>query len=175
MRYVALARALPEARFLMIPVPEGRGSGELDEIQAAARELPNLELLDPMPHDRLSALISLTVAVVNTSVLEGMPNTFLEAWARGVPVLTLRFDPDDVVARHALGIAAQGSWDRFVEGARQLWEGRADGEEWAERVRTYVEDAHSLDAVGDRWSALIAELRKRPARAGSRRLVPSSD
>lgn len=175
MRYVALARALPEARFLMIPVPEGRSSGELDEVQAAARELPNLELLDPMPHDRLSALISSAVAVVNTSVLEGMPNTFLEAWARGVPVLTLRFDPDDVVARHALGISAQGSWDRFVDGARQLWEGRADGEEWAERVRAYVEDAHSLDAVGDRWSALVAEVRKRPASAGSRRLLPSPD
>jgi glycosyltransferase involved in cell wall biosynthesis len=88
-----------------------------------------------------------------------MPNAFLEAWAHGVPVLTLQFDPDAVVARNGLGISAGGSWERFVEGARELWEGRDRREELASRVRTYVATAHSIETVGSRWSDLIAELR----------------
>jgi glycosyltransferase involved in cell wall biosynthesis len=159
MRYVDLARALPEAHFVMIPVPDDPRFPELGAVRAAAPEVPNLELHDPVPHEQLSRLIARAAAVVNTSAYEGMPNAFLEAWARGVPVLTLEFDPDAVVARNGLGISAGGSWDRFVEGARELWERRLQREDLANRVRTYVGTAHSMNAVGSRWSELIGELR----------------
>jgi glycosyltransferase involved in cell wall biosynthesis len=162
MRYLDLAEALPEARFIMIPVPDEATSRELAELRAAAQRLPNLELRDPIPHEQLSRLVSSAVAIVNTSVLEGMPNAFLEAWSHGVPVLTLQFDPDEVVERHELGISAQGSWDRFVAGARELWEQRDEPGELSRRVRAYVEEVHSMDAVGARWSGLLTELADGP-------------
>jgi glycosyltransferase involved in cell wall biosynthesis len=158
MRYVELARTIPEARFIMIPVITNAGPGEMHEIRTAMGAVSNLELLDPLPHAELGTLIESVVAVVNTSVLEGMPNAFLEAWARGIPVLTLQFDPDDVVKREELGVSAQGSWDHFVEGARELWDGRSDRSVLARRLRAYVGKTHSIDAVGAQWSELIAEV-----------------
>jgi glycosyltransferase involved in cell wall biosynthesis len=159
LRYVDLARAFPEARFMMIPVPDDPRLPELGMVRAAAPAVPNLELLDPLPHEQLSRLVARAAAVVNTSAYEGMPNAFLEAWALGVPVLTLEFDPDAVVARNGLGISAGGSWERFVEGARELWEGRSNREEFARHAREYVATVHSIEAVGSRWSDLIEELR----------------
>jgi glycosyltransferase involved in cell wall biosynthesis len=91
-------------------------------------------------------------------VFEGMPNVFLESWMRGVPVLSLQVDPDGIIARHGLGVAAGGSWERFTAGARELWQGRDHGDELAGHVRAYVEAVHSPRAVGERWSALIAEI-----------------
>lgn len=162
LRYVELARALPEASFRMIPVPQGADTRLLGELRAAAAGLQNLELLDPLPHAQAAKLVEQAVAVVNTSVLEGMPNTFLEAWASGVPVLTLQFDPDGTVKRHGLGISAGGSWEAFVEGARELWRSRSDRRDLARRVRSYVESAHSEEAVAAQWGALVDEARKRP-------------
>lgn len=159
LRYVELARSVPEARFLMVPVPQGSSDDRVEELRAAGRELPNLEILDPLPHARLAELVSRSVAVVNTSTLEGMPNAFLEAWGFGVPVLTLAFDPDSIVKRHRLGISAGGSWDRFVEGARELWETRSDRRELVQRARSYVEAVHSPEAVAERWSGLIDDVR----------------
>jgi glycosyltransferase involved in cell wall biosynthesis len=158
MRYVELARAVPEAHFVMIPQAELASVGEVETLRETARAIPNLELRDPLPHDQLLQLVAHSVGVVNTSTSEGMPNSFLEAWAQGVPVLTLQFDPDDVVARHGLGVAANGSWDRFVHGARELWEGRASRQKLAGRVRGYVEQTHSIEAVTARWSDLIREV-----------------
>jgi len=159
LRYVELARALPEARFLMIPVPdEPAGYRLLEELQAAARDLPNLELIDPLPHARTMELIARAAAIVNTARLEGMPNVFLEAWSLGVPVLTLEFDPDGVVAQQRLGVSARGSWEHFVTGAKQLWASRNDREEFSQRARAYVRRLHSIESVSARWSELIEQV-----------------
>ncbi len=158
-RYVELARCLPEARFRMILVDDGGDGKIVESVRADAAGLENLELLDPLPHASLAPLVARSAAVVNTSTLEGMPNTFLEAWAGGVPVLTLQFDPDELVARHDLGVSARGSWERFVAGARSLWQSRADRDALALRARAYLHERHSPEAVGASWAALVDEVR----------------
>jgi glycosyltransferase involved in cell wall biosynthesis len=157
-----LAEAMPEAQFVMVPSlgehPSPSESEYLTALQDAARRLPNLDVQRSMPHAQLVDEIARAVAVVNTSYHEGMPNVFLEAWSRGVPVLTLGFDPDRVVERRQLGIAAGFTWDRFVAGARELWEGRSARDELAQRVRAYIQETHSPEAVGARWQQLVKRL-----------------
>lgn len=162
LQYVELARALPEAEFRMVVMPISHSSALFAELMREAANVPNLEILGQRPHGELMRLVGEAVAIVNTSRLEGMPNIFLEGWASGVPALTLDFDPDDTIATRAIGIAAGGSWERFVDGARKLWEARDGDPEIFRRSRSYVEEVHSLKAVGRRWSALIAELLEAP-------------
>ena len=159
LQYVELARAVPEGRFTMIANEHG-ASREHEEVRAAARDVPNLELLDRIPHTQVMELISRSVAVVNTSVpkVEGLPNVYLEAWARGVPVLSLDCDPDGVIERGGLGIHAAGSWDRFVAGARELLNGDDRRAELGRRTRAYVQEVHSIDAVADSWAELVERL-----------------
>jgi glycosyltransferase involved in cell wall biosynthesis len=160
LRYVDLARALPEERFTMIPIVLD-AKREHRELQEAARGVENLELRERLPHAQLMDMIAHSAGVVNTSNNEGMPNVFLEAWARGVPVLTLDYDPDGVIAKRRLGIAASGSWDRFVAGARELSNGRFSRTELSRRTRAYIEEVHSIDAVAARWVYVIDRLGRR--------------
>jgi len=156
-RYVDLARALPDGRFTMVTIgPDA--SREHPELQEAARGVPNLELSENVPYPQLMEMISGAVAVVNTSTVEGLPNVFLEAWARGVPVLTLECDPDGVIERRELGIAASGSWDRFIAGARELLDGRFPRAELSRRTRAFIEEVHSIDAGAARWADVIDRL-----------------
>jgi glycosyltransferase involved in cell wall biosynthesis len=157
LRYVALARAIPDERFSMIPIVLDAKS-EYRQLQDAADNVDNLELLERIPHPQLMERISGAIAVVNTSTDEGMPNVFLEAWARGVPVLTLECDPDRVVEQRGLGVAARGSWDRFVAGARELLDGGFPRAEFSGRARSYVEEFHSVDAVSSRWAGVLEPL-----------------
>jgi glycosyltransferase involved in cell wall biosynthesis len=150
--YVELARAVPEAMFWMIAVPQpAEPAGLRRLVEAAARDLPNLELLEPRTRAGVAELLERTVAVVNTSTREGMPNVFLEGWAQGVPALALSFDPDGLVVRRCLGAFAEGSPERLVQQARQLWKGRDDRAALAKRCIDYVRVEHERDAVVDRW------------------------
>jgi glycosyltransferase involved in cell wall biosynthesis len=154
LRYLDLARALPEARFRMVAVETGETPAELAaSVARGTAELPNLELLRAQPRDRVLALIARSPAVVLTSRHEGMPNVALEAWGRGVPVLSLHFDPDGKIATEGLGIWAAGSWERFVDGARELWREPGLRRELGETARLYIARVHSPEAIGQRWAS----------------------
>lgn len=156
--YVELARAVPEARFWMIPVqvPSREGRELATALARAADAVPNLELLEPRPRAQLAPLIERAVAIVSTSRTEGMPNVFLEGWSRGVPALALAHDPDGVLERNRLGEFADGSPDRMAGLARSAWESCDDRREQAARCRAYVEREHSLEQIADRWAKALA-------------------
>ena len=154
--FIELARAVPEARFWMVPMPmDDEGRLRMQRLSEQAAALPNLEVLDPRPRKELVELIPAAVAIVNTSDYEGMPNVFLEGWARGVPALSLTHDPDGVVEREGLGGFAGGSARRLAELARDLWEKRNDQAALSERCTGYVEREHSSEAVVERWLAAL--------------------
>lgn len=170
--YVELARSCPEAIFRMVAVPAPSRPGrpdQMSEVAQSAAELRNLELLPPRRRSELMSLIDRSVAVINTSHAEGMPNVFLEAWARGVPTLTLAHDPDALIERYGLGVSAHGSTSRLEQSARALWASRNDQREIAERCRRYVAEHHSPDAVAAQWASALgisAEPVDEPAAIG---------
>jgi glycosyltransferase involved in cell wall biosynthesis len=155
-RYVELATALPDARFRMVAgVTEETPPGMAERIESAAGRLPNLELLPPRPRSQLLEEMEQAVAVVKTSRVEGMPNGFLEAWARGVPVLSLNVDPDSKIENNGIGVAAGGSMERFIDSAATLWGDPDVRKAIGERARQFVQEVHSPEAVTDRWAAVL--------------------
>ena len=159
LEFIRLARALPEARFTMVDAASpDADSGLLEQIQREARELANLELTGPLRREQVLGYLDHATAIVSTSAWEGMPNVFLEAWARSVPALTLSFDPDGLIAERDLGIAADGSWERFVEAASSLWSDAGLRDRLGANGRAYLEQNHAPAAVGERWERLLGEV-----------------
>ncbi len=166
LKYVRLAESLPEARFRMVCafLPESDEDRRLQaELEAANERLSNFELLDQQPREKVLEMIGRAVALVSTSRSEGMPNVFLESWARAVPVLSLRYDPDGRIAEHGLGIAAGGDEERFAAGAAELWRDRAARDRMGAAGRSFVTEQHGLDAVANRWAEALGALVPRRA------------
>ncbi len=159
LEFLRLAAELPEARFTMVAT-EGVDTEPdlLADIQRRAAELDNVELTGALRREEVLARAARAVAIVSTSLWEGMPNVFLEAWARAVPVLTLAFDPDGLVAERRLGIAAGGDWGAFVAGARRLWDEPGTAAELGANGAAYVEERHSPAVVCGRWREVLAAV-----------------
>lgn len=103
-RFVEMAKALPRYRFHMAGGPVPGEEDFFDRVQQQARGVDNLVFHGKVPYLEVGRLFDRARLVANTSEVEGFPNTFLQAWVRGVPVITM-FDPDQLVARESLGTA----------------------------------------------------------------------
>src|SRR5581483_3070101 len=159
LEYVRLAEALPERRFRMVFM-EGQEPAPtvVAELRAAAERLPNLELLGRVARGRGLEFIERSFAVVSTSTHEGMPNVFLEAWARAVPVLSLQCDPGGQIEARAAARVAGGSPGALARVADRLARDRSLRRELGRNGRRYVNEVHDPMAVGEQWMALFDDL-----------------
>ena len=166
LEYVRLAEALPDRRFRMV-FEEGEDDPEEDravsrrmvaELRSAARRLPNLELIGQVRRDRVLHLIERSFAVVSTSTHEGMPNVFLEAWARAVPVLSFQCDPGGQIKARAAGRTAGGSHRELVRIADLVSRDQSLRRQLGGNGRRYVNQVHDPVAVGNQWMTLFDEL-----------------
>ncbi len=138
-----LARRLPTVQFEMVGGTQPREEALFAQVAADARTLANLDFVGPVPYAQVGGHFDTARVFVNTSDVEGFPNTYLQAWARGVPVAAF-FDPDGVIAREGLGHAAK-SMDDLATAVLRL---STDESEWqaasarclAFMAREYPED-----------------------------------
>jgi glycosyltransferase involved in cell wall biosynthesis len=150
-----LARAVPEATFVMVLGRRGNEQALHAEVQRAAQALPNVELLSSRPRREILALYDRAIAVVNTSAFEGMPNVLLEGWARGVPALTLHVDPGGVIVEHGLGAVARGSMERLAAETRDAWTRRDGFDPRRDSAQEYVGAIHAPDVVTGKWLRVL--------------------
>ena len=131
-----LARQLPRVKFTLVGGPMPGGQTYHDDVMAAAARLPNVTMLGPVRYRDTGALFDRAKIFLNTSSIEGFPNTFLQAWIRGVPVVTF-FDPDGLTQRLSLGRVAT-SVDDMREAIRGLMEIDVDRQLLGRRAREFA-------------------------------------
>ena len=104
---VELARRMPTRSFVMAGIipPPPLTAAVFERMREAARSLPNLEVRGYVGRSGLAAFFSAGALFLHTSPEEGFSNTMLEAWAHGLPTVSV-VDPDGVVAREGLGEVA---------------------------------------------------------------------
>jgi glycosyltransferase involved in cell wall biosynthesis len=99
---------------------------------------PNVILHGQLPREQTLEKIATAKALLNVSEMEGFPNTFLEAWVLGTPVISLFVDPGGIIKRNHLGYVCDGDMEELV---RLLQVGHYDVD--TSHARKYVLDQHS--------------------------------
>ena len=133
-----LARQLPHVKFTMAggPLPHPSGRTYFEDVKAAAARLPNVSMPGPVRYADTGEWFDRARVFLNTSSVEGFPNTFLQAWIRGVPVVSY-FDPDGLIRRMQLG-AVCASLDDMREAIRGLLDVDVYRENLGRRARDFV-------------------------------------
>jgi glycosyltransferase involved in cell wall biosynthesis len=147
--FLELARHRPDVRF--VAVGKSQDSAWDAELRRRFAGLPNLEMpgfVDQFSGTALAELLGKSWILVNTAEREGLPTSFLEAFAHGCAILS-RVNPDNLVERFGEVVPD----DRFADGLERLLAGdawRAKGE----GGRRYVSEHYELGRVVDRHLAI---------------------
>jgi len=162
-RLLDLAEACPDLTFDLV--------GPADDTEYArricqrARTTSNVVVHGPASREEVSDFYRKAVVMCSTSDVEGFPNTFLEAWSYGLPIVTI-FDPDNVVARQGLGVVAQDVRG-LAAGIRSLCEAPDRRGEISRKARQYYLEHFTVDAAMAKFEEVFTGLcRESERRAG---------
>lgn len=155
--FIELARGMPGVEFVMVGGPASGEDALYAEIQQQAECLPNVRFVGFVPFKDVGRYFNGCRVLVNTSRSpEGFPNTFLQAWERGIPVISI-FDPDGIIERYGLGSAAVD-----VETMRRALEGvLGDREAYRiiqQKAVQYMDVHHRISKIGPSYENLFQRL-----------------
>lgn len=131
-------------RFIMIGRPGNtRYQKKLDQ---RIKGLNKFEYKGELSQDKVNDLLCHSHIFVNTSRYEGFPNTFIQAWMRKVPVVSLYLDQDDVIKKEKIGFHSR-SFNQMVLDVEALIKDDKLRKSMGEKARQYALKNHSLSNI----------------------------
>ena len=136
------ARTMSDYKFTLIGGPS-KDHSYYDEIEQAANTLPNLLFLGKKSFAETNAIISHSKIVCCTSVFEGFPNTFLQAWSNGIPVIST-VNPSNLIITYRLGVLVDSEVE-FQKQIQALMQNASIYGEMRQNIRAYFTANHAAD------------------------------
>ena len=140
--FLYAAQCLPKYRFVLAGGPT-KDMSYYKKIQAFAKDIPNLTFCGQQTFEQTNKLVSATKLLVCTSEFEGFPNTFLQAWAQGKPVIST-VDPNGTISECGLGCIIEDK-EELLKRIPDLLEDKKLYQEKQEKIRSYFKSVHSAD------------------------------
>lgn len=137
----------PAVRLTMV----GRAPTEYSTLVKEVNKQINIDYRGSLPIDDVNDLFQDADIFINTSCKEGFPNSFIQAWMREVPVVSLIVNPDDVLIKESIGLCS-GSMHQMELDVFKLIEDKQLRLAMGKRARAYAIKNHStanIDALTD--------------------------
>jgi len=141
-----IAKRMPEINFVMILNPQ-----QPDVEQRVREQCPaNLQIIDHVPFAQMPALYRHAALLLNTSSSqhEGLPNTFLQAGASRVPIVSLKVDAG-FLTKSGGGLVGTGDVKQIIDSVQHLWTSPEGAEKYGQAGYDYVTRHHDLPIVID--------------------------
>lgn len=150
-KFIQLAKLAQMREWKFVMVGGRRGIDDLRDL--VAERLPqNLMWLGPRPLEETLLWFDRASVFVNTSKNEGegFPNTFIQAWLRGVPVVTLGVDPNQLITKNDLGRVGN-DLQTMANALHELLSDEAGYCRLSERIAAFAARQFTIATVADHF------------------------
>jgi len=144
--FVDLAESLQDSQATFVMIGRPGDSKLYRNLHQRIDALSNLIYLGEMSQDAVNAEIEQSHILVNTSLFEGFPNTFIQAWMRGLPVITQGLNTDGLFDSQTIGICS-ANFDGMKQAVFGLIANEARREQMGSSAISYAESNHSMKVI----------------------------
>lgn len=153
-----LAAHMPDVSFDVVGGATAE-SAYIRDLAARAARAPNVTLHGRVERSRMPEIYRQASCLCCTSAFEGFPNTFLEAFSYGVPVVST-VDPDGVLAARRLGAVARDV-PTLLTALHTLITCEARWHEASAQARRYYLENHTVEAVLPQFERVFLDVTAR--------------
>lgn len=152
--FVEVARRLPRFRFVLVGGAM-EGVDDYDAVRRRAAGMSNLTMTGHLPLAEVESFFEGASLLVNTSVTEGFPNTFLQAWSRGIPTVSF-FDSGAREQGVAVGRTVRDV-DAMVQAISELKANEAMWRECGARAIAHFQDRFTVARAVDDYERVFSD------------------
>jgi glycosyltransferase involved in cell wall biosynthesis len=155
-KFIRLAEAFADnknIRFVMIGRP-AKASSYQQPLENQIKKLTNLEYIGEQPMASVNQMLAKSHVLVNTSQYEGFSNTFVQAWMRKVPVISLMVNPDGILTKEKTGFCS-GTLKQLTKDVKTLFKNPALRDEMGLKAQAYAFEHHCYENNKGRFLNLI--------------------
>jgi len=155
--FIDLARRCQDldCKFVIVGLPIDEKY--LEELLYRMKNITNVKYLGRLDFGEANEVVGRASMLVNTSKYEGFPNTFIQAWMRETPVVSLNVDPDGIIEKNKLGFYSK-TLDRLVEQVRFLIRNKETREKMGKNARRYAVREFNIENEIEKYERLLQEL-----------------
>lgn len=141
--FIRLAELNPDYNFTMIcPISVDEVFYEI--IKNDASRVENLEFIPFVPLNEIDAYFARASVFVNTSDLEGFPQTFLQATMNAVVILSLNVNPENFITKNKCGFCCDGNFDIMNQRLHEMFTSETLFAELSLNAYNYAETYHNI-------------------------------
>lgn len=151
---IDLARENPQISFIMIM---NRAEEKLHK-EIATQCPDNVNLIEHVPLAEIEQYFADAFVLVNTSPMEGFPNTFLQAGKYRTPILSYMVNPDSYLSQWNCGVVAKGHWATMQSLLQRLHHDSSWHKQLGDNHYEYVQMHHNLKGKVQQLAEYIRHL-----------------
>jgi glycosyltransferase involved in cell wall biosynthesis len=155
--FIRIVKQCPNQKFHMICSSTGNQHVETEfkSVMHEASHLKNLTITQYVRPADMARHYAQSSLLVNTSNIEGFPNTFLEAWASGLPVVSF---VDPKLTSESMPQILAHSEASMIELIQSLWQSPAVRATLGTAARQYALKNHACEILIPRYVSLMSGL-----------------
>ena len=116
----------------------------------------NVKFNGYVPFKKIADFYQKSHVLISTSIQEGFPNVFVEAWSFGLPVVST-VDPDGIIRKHRIG-SFQKDVDGMAKALQNILNNESKLKEFSDRSRAYFLRNHTEKNIVGLYIKLINNL-----------------
>jgi len=140
--FLKLVSYFPQQKFIMV-CRLGHDFHYYQKLFTRLQPLPNLEFYNDIPFAQINDFFKQAKILVNTSICEGFPNTFLQAGLNQVPILSLTVNPDNFISRYRCGLVADNNINQLINNCQKLLKNHSLARSFGKNNFRYVNSHHN--------------------------------
>ena len=154
--FLNLAREIPYAKFQMIGGPS-ENIEFYEKIKRDASIIKNVEFVGFVPFPEINEYFSRASIFINTSSVEGFPNTFVQAWMRCVPTVSLNVNPNEVICKYKLGFHSK-TYEQMIQDINLLLDNKDLRQNLGKNAHEYAEKEYNVNEIIKKYEQLFNSL-----------------
>jgi len=155
--FINLAKDLGSINVKLLVVGRNSNNDYSNSIVNSINSSSNMKYLGELEIEDVDKIFEKSIIFVNTSLpFEGFPNTFIQSWIHRTAVVSLNFDPDNILESKGLGIHA-GSYNRLVRSVKKLVLNPDKRKSFVDKSEKYVFQNHDISETASRLLEYFGE------------------